>query len=265
MPYVSEITYSRNATVQAFRDYFQFLVAMYMNGSNIVEPPENGWDTIRLSGWINFDKTDKVVDLLRHLPYINMDINIAPDCEFVDWHTTPADMDGEDIKEATEPHPDDATIPSHIVGLTSQNTRGLTFLLDTELGVIYWRECMSEAKVEIPEVEDDPYDWVDDDLIPEDQVEWRAGSGIWEIADFFDMLKANFKTLNFVPFRPDMVKAAWYGRSMEAQETLEGVQKIYKDHGWPDLTRYRKDDCLTAIEVFLKTCDQDSDEDKEEE
>jgi len=55
----------------------------------------------------------------------------------VDWHTTPANMDGEDIKEATEPHLEDAMIPSHIVGLTLQCTKGLTFLLDTELGVIY--------------------------------------------------------------------------------------------------------------------------------
>ncbi|KAJ4379456.1 hypothetical protein N0V86_005502 [Didymella sp. IMI 355093] len=255
MPCVSEITYSRDATVQAFRDYFEFLVAMYVDESHIIEPPEDGWDTINSNGWANFDKTDKVIDLLRHLPYINMDINIAPDCEFVDWHTTPADMDGADIKDATEPDPDEATIPSHIVGLTPQNTRGLTFLLDTELGVIYWHECMSEAKTEISEVEDDPYDWIDDDLIPEDQVEWRAGSGIWEITEFFEMLKANFKTLNFVPFRPDKVQAAWYGRSAEAQESLEEVQKIYKDHGWPNLMRYRKDDCLATIEAYLKTRD----------
>ncbi|KAF2995703.1 hypothetical protein E8E13_003944 [Curvularia kusanoi] len=237
MPCVSEIIYSRDATVQAFRDYFKFLMAMYLDESVVVEPPEDGWDTINPIGWANFDKTDKVIDLLRHLPYINMDINIAPDCEFVDWHTIPVEMDGTDIKEATEPDPEDATIPFHIVGLTLQNTRGLTFLLDTELGVIYWRECMSEAKNEILEVE------------------WRAGSGIWEITGFFEMLKANFKSLNFVPFRPDKFKAAWYGRSAEAQETLEGVQKIYKDHGWPDLMRYRKDDCLAAIEAYLKTRD----------
>ena len=88
MPRVSEITYSRDATVQAFRDYFQFLVFMYMDQSNIVEPPESGWDEINPRGWVNFDKTDKVIDLLRHLPYLSMDVNIAPECEFVDWHKT---------------------------------------------------------------------------------------------------------------------------------------------------------------------------------
>jgi hypothetical protein len=255
MPSISEITYSRDATVQAFRDYFRLLSAMYADESDVAEPPEDGWATINPNGWPNFDKTDKVIDLLRHLPYISAETNIAPDCEFVDWHTNRADMDGEDLKEATEPDPDEAKILSHIVGLTPQSTRGLTFLLDTELGVMYWRECMREAKVEIPEVEDDPYDWVDDGLIPEDQVAWRTGSGIWEIGDFFEMLKANLKTLNFVPFRPDMVQATWYGRTAEDQETLEGVRKIYKDHGWPDLARYRKDGYLATIDAFLKTRD----------
>jgi hypothetical protein len=123
---------------------------------------------------------------------------------------------------------------------------------NTELGVIYWYECMREAKIGVPEIEDDPYDWVDDGLIPDDQVEWRVGSGIWEITDFFELLKANFKTLNFVPFRPDRVQAAWYGRPAEYRETLEGVQKIYKDHGWPDLREYRKNDCLASIKAFLQ-------------
>lgn len=253
MPPISEITYSRDATVQAFRCYYQFLVAMYMDESNIAEPPEDGWGTI--IRWPNFDKTDKVIDLLRHLPYVSMDIGIAPDCEFVNWHQTPAHHDGEDIKEATEPYPNEATIPPHVVGLTIHTLRGLIFLLDTELGVIYWFECMSEAKNEIEEVEDDPYDWADNGLIPdsEDQVEWRAGSGIWEITDFFEMLKTHLINLTFVPYPPDKMEAAWYGRDAHGRETLEGVQKIFRDHGWPDLRRYRKADCLAAIDAYLQT------------
>jgi hypothetical protein len=140
------------------------------------------------------------------------------------------------------------------VGLTSQWQKGLTFLLDTELGVIYWYDCEDEAKVDIPEDHPDPYGWFNDDLITEDQAEWRSNRGVWEISDFFEMLKADFRTLKFVPFRYDNVRAAWRGRSDKCRETLEGVQKIYKDHGWPDLKRYRKNDCLAAIEVYLETC-----------
>jgi hypothetical protein len=70
-PSIYEITYSLDATVKAFRNYFQFLSAMYAEESIIQEPPEDGWPTISPNGWPRFDKTDKVIDLLRHLPYIS--------------------------------------------------------------------------------------------------------------------------------------------------------------------------------------------------
>jgi hypothetical protein len=42
MPYISEITYSGDATVQAVLGYFRFLAAMYLDDSEILEPPEHG-------------------------------------------------------------------------------------------------------------------------------------------------------------------------------------------------------------------------------
>lgn len=66
------------------------------------------------------------------------------------------------------------------------------------------------------------------------------------------MLKANFKTLNFVSIKSDRVRAAWYGDTAEGKKELKKVQKIYRDHGWPDSTRYCKYDCLAAIEAMLE-------------
>lgn len=37
------------------------------------------------------------------------------------------------------------------------------------------------------------------------------------------------------------------------QEMLSAVQKIYRDHGWPDKARYRKEDCLVEIEAMMST------------
>jgi hypothetical protein len=124
---------------------------MYLDESEIFEPPEHGWDTINPKGWPNLDKTEEVIQLLHHLPYICQD-EIAPGCQFVNCHMTPAEKDGEDIREATKPYPNEATIPPYIVGLTVHSWYGLTFLLDTGLAVIYWYECMSEAKVAISQV-----------------------------------------------------------------------------------------------------------------
>jgi hypothetical protein len=208
---------------------------MYMDGSEIAEPPEVGWDTIDPNGWPNFDKTEEVVELLRHLPYINQGNGAqgAANCDFMDWHTTPADMDGEDIREATEPHPDDATIPSHIVGLTIQSEYDVTFLFDTELGVIYWHECQTEAKSAVPEVEDDPYDWVDDDLIPEDQVEWRAGSGLdmslYKLYMRF-MLTSHTHILGFGPLRTSSRCSSSISRRLISYLSTQRKSKLIGSH-----------------------------------
>jgi len=40
MSKVDEIAYSREATISAVRDYYQFLNDMYLDDSEIIEPPE---------------------------------------------------------------------------------------------------------------------------------------------------------------------------------------------------------------------------------
>lgn len=83
------------------------------------------------------------------------------------------------------------------MGLTVPSEKSPAISLDTELGVVYWYECLGAVKDEgFQQIEGDPYDWVVDGLIPEDQVEWRAGSGIWPIEAFFKMLMDHFRKLN---------------------------------------------------------------------
>jgi hypothetical protein len=256
MPSVSDISYSRDATVAAIRDYYRFLVSMYLDESNLLEPPEGGWPSIPPSGWNNFDKTEEVIALLRHLPYLRQGfdpflINGAPYTVFADWQFTDENIDGQDLKEWSEPDPDEAGIPAHIVGLTVPSETSPAILLDTELGVIYWYQCPGDVKGgEFQEIEDDPYDWVDDELISEDQVEWRAGSGIWPIATFFEMLKANFKKLNFVPIGPREVQDVWVARDDYAKETQVAVQNIYRKHGWPN-ARFNKQACSAEVKTLL--------------
>jgi len=92
---------------------------------------------------------------------------------------------------------------------------------------------------------------VDEDIIPEDQVEWRAESGIWAIKDFFGMLKSHFKKLNFVPIGPRRVLGIWGSQDSEWTEFLVAAQEIYRKHGWPDAAQYQKEDCLAEIGSML--------------
>lgn len=176
------------------------------------EPPEQGWESINRNHWRDFGKTDEVLELLRHLPYIQAEVigrkaYGAPDCEFADWQGKPVDVGGQNSNWGTEPYLDDTAIPPHIVGLTMEWENGATFLLDTQFGVIYWYECPIEVCFKDDQVEGDGYGWADDGLIPEDQVDWRCESGVWAIKDFFEMLKRNFEQLNFVPVGSRIVNA----------------------------------------------------------
>jgi hypothetical protein len=259
MPRIEDISYSRKATVAAIRDYYRFLVSMYLNLTDVQEPPSGGWPSIPLNGWKNFDKTDEVIGLLRELPYLRdrsapFGLHGAAFTVFADWQWTPENIDGQVLKEWSEPDPDKATIPAHIVGLTVPNDRKLSpaFLLDTELGVIYWYECHGEIKsLEFSEIEGDSYDWGDDGLIPEDQLDWRANSGVWAIEMFFEMLKDHFQKLNFVPTSPHEVGDMWAGREDYGRETLRKVQMIYRKHGWPDVARFNKQECAAEVETLV--------------
>ncbi|KAG4429364.1 hypothetical protein IFR05_015150 [Cadophora sp. M221] len=92
MPELSEITYSHDTTVRAFRDYFRFLVEMYMDEAEILEPPVGRWPSISSDFQRCFGKTDEVISLLRDIPYIREDGHYHPAhgsaiCQMADWQS----------------------------------------------------------------------------------------------------------------------------------------------------------------------------------
>ncbi|KAK7188774.1 hypothetical protein PSPO01_05407 [Paraphaeosphaeria sporulosa] len=154
------------------------------------------------------------------------EVNGAPYTGFANWQCVAEDIDGQNLKDWSEPDLDEAVIPAHIV-------LSPAIPLDTELGV-------------------DVYDLVDDDLIPKDQAEWRAGSGIWPIETFFQMLKANFQKLNFVPIGTREVQDVWVARDGHAKETQVVIQNIYRKHGWPIMARFNENACCAEIKTLLE-------------
>jgi hypothetical protein len=90
-------------------------------------------------------------------------------------------------------------------------------------------------------VEDDPYDWA-----PENEAEWRSDSATWAIADFFEILKDQFRELHYVPISGERVLDA-NSRFPPDEGMIPALQEIYREHGWPDLERYRKRECLEVV------------------
>ncbi|EGE08655.1 hypothetical protein TEQG_07616 [Trichophyton equinum CBS 127.97] len=117
-----------------------------------------------------------------------------------------------------------------------------------ELGVIYWPECPGDIQHDpdapCERVWDDPYEYASTS-----EAEWRAEGAYWSIPDFFEIIKDQFRRLLFIPISTITVidvyhhgKMFWY---------FEFLQEIYREHGWPDLEKYNKVECLKDIRKRL--------------
>jgi hypothetical protein len=95
MPTLDEITYSRDECIAAITDYYEFLTAMYMRDSSVVKPPDDGWPSITADNFRDLGKTDEVIELLRHLPYVqdnrfgDHETHCAALNPFINWEACP--------------------------------------------------------------------------------------------------------------------------------------------------------------------------------
>lgn len=262
MPVLDDVTYSRDVCVDAIRDYYYFLTKMYLRDSTIIEPPAGGWPTITTTSMQAVGKTETVISLLRHLPYIR-DTNYedylsegAAFTPFVDWKSLSEQLlsgsvSGEECRIVSEKEPLYEQVPAHVVGLTTgPPSDHWIFLLDTELGVIYWLDCPYE-------IQDDPcvpreMIWNPDENAPENEIDWRAGGACWAVADFFEVLKDQFRRLHFLPMNEFKVKDIYTTYNEQEGRMVAMAQKIYRQHGWPHLRRYRKHECLEAVQKAVE-------------
>lgn len=131
------------------------------------------------------------------------------------------------------------------MGLTEGGRDSARFLLDTKLGIVHWYECFSPIDEDPKQIEDSLDDWV-----PEDEVAWRGEGAVWAVEDFFETLKTHFRKLNFVPIGSRAVKDVWISGLTDGM--LVAVQDVYHSHGWPDLTRYRKRECMKEVQALME-------------
>ncbi|PQE29056.1 Alpha beta hydrolase fold protein [Rutstroemia sp. NJR-2017a BBW] len=274
MPDLEEISYSREATVNAFRDYYRFLVNLYMDESEILEPPEGGWPTVsaefgRLSG-----KSDEVIALLRSLPYIRQDCRNgalfppqgSAHCYWADWQSL-ADLgdvgvgvDSTDLRETLNAMTEGCLdpVPAHVVGLTYGDRENKNFLLDTKLGIVHWPESDGGGRHSANFDNDpsfiEPVELWDelDGIVPEKEFEWRMESPAWAITDFFELLKKQFRELKWIPINAREVITFDIRPSPDGMIPM--LRGIFRDHGWPSEQggTYRKRECLEAVKAALE-------------
>lgn len=132
--------YSCNATVAAVRSFYEFLTILpSLSQSAILEPPLSGWPDINANSHELLRKNETVIDLLRHLPYID---EYAEGCSQVSYQTTVIQHNGpsarwslsSDNVEGTMEPVGCGKLPDYVVALTQGGRYGSWLLLDTHAG-----------------------------------------------------------------------------------------------------------------------------------
>lgn len=102
-------------------------------------------------------------------------------------------------------------------------------------------------------ISDDFYDYADEeDEADWREAEWRADAPAWTVPAFFELLKDQFGQLNFIPLGRRTVIDVFTTSHPYKPDLIPMVQDIYRQHGWPDLNRYNKDECIPAVQKALK-------------
>lgn len=243
------VPFSADATAAAVLSFYQFLTTIYLDEASIMRPPYDGWqeitaDTISLLG-----KTEQVMQLLRKLPYVRHGAEIIPRQHFVDWPSWIRDLQEEPqgaqrLRGLTESGTFSPDVPASVIGLTMVDPQGWTFLLDSESGLVHWCDCPSFITEERP-----PVEYIVE--TPDDEG-WQAEPA-WPIAEFFDILKDQYRQLNFCPTSHRTVDSIETIQLPENRGIVESVQSVFRKHGWPDdPSRYDKRLCLSEVKAKLE-------------
>lgn len=155
--------FDRDATIAIINEYYHFLTTMYLDETEVIQPPPGGWPNITLETMRPLGKTDAVVDLLRHLPHVRCSGDdgpqIAPHARCAAWSTLAdssakhsdawgvlALTDGWDSSDRNACAIHGGAVPPYCVGLTSAGRDDAVFLLDTEWGCVWWIDCPDEIR-----------------------------------------------------------------------------------------------------------------------
>lgn len=138
--------------VEAVRQYYAFLTDDLgaIPSECVVDAPEGGWPGITQSSLAGLEKIDAVIELLRHLPYINTSNNhntqIAFSTSAIDYRAI-VDYKIHKGQRFQFLPAGDKDFPPHVVALTEEGEdyHGSLLLLDLENGRCSASLCIVES------------------------------------------------------------------------------------------------------------------------
>ncbi|KAF6814772.1 hypothetical protein CMUS01_12573 [Colletotrichum musicola] len=274
--------YDRDAVVDVFTRYYQLLSRMAYFPPTLVDyPPEGGWtdDRFPVEKLRRLGYSETVIDLLRHLPYLG---DYEHDCEWELFHgsrpirylrdSRPFKQNFDTTKLYRQrlfklklsPYKDrEALLPAEMVALSGiPGLFGHWYLIDTERGSLYV-ETLSDRK----------------DYDPLGSRPWLMNKPL-PIVPHLEEIISKTRSLEFVPiphedlevnlFPHIWIEPDWslgpnvlarvggiHERMLIPFEGRWGIgdaRNMYREFGWPDLEKFRREECIEALaELYAET------------
>lgn len=237
----------RDRIVQTIKSYYVFLTTLHIPWWALKCPPSGGWPHITPQNHAGVEKTDFVLEVLSHLPYIaetapgeNLH-NIELTCYVLDYTTwTPEEF--RSINAASGVWLSGSVYKHMALIATSYTSRGMEMVLDT---------MRAEINIQI-----NPY----------------AGDYVMDIEEYFGMMVERCRNLElmFVPGHETIVDIKWkpedgdgsecpddLGNLMAQEEDYptrrdaRWIRYLYRKAGWPG-PDFQKERALRAVKMFVE-------------
>ncbi|KAF3036808.1 hypothetical protein E8E12_005642 [Didymella heteroderae] len=281
---------SRDELVTIIGDYYKFLVKFYIPESSLKFPPSGGWPSITPETTKGFPRSPMVIDLLKHLPYIDekqagqMITHINYKCDVADYSTMTSEQWAEDDQWHAESLKD--WIEEIQAGREDLQDE------DKDEGYLWFRDEDRDKSA------DEEENWFNGDeeedmkienmvvlatgyesggltlildvfkgTIHEDQIRCGGLQGEKSVEHYFDNLKCKLEKLEIIPIPGDADHEGdfWEGaKAIPMEVVFDGsvtfedddddvreCQKIYKSFGWPG-DAYRKEEAVAAIQAYVR-------------
>ncbi|KAG8626629.1 hypothetical protein KVT40_005574 [Elsinoe batatas] len=212
---------SREEIVETIRDFYEYLVRLYIPKSALKLPPPGGWPNITAASTIDSGKSEFVVDLIRHLPYIEAEDDRDGNRHNINFKCIVQDYSTRTARE------------HWIVLAWGYESYGKYLLLNTATGMMRNLELRGDARSDYEFYEfwtcfKSEYKKLE--IIPTPGFEPGMSDG----KDVTTMEPPSRQEHDF----PTGLDEKW-------------VRKIYIDHGWPTAS-YDKAAALAAIDDFAR-------------
>lgn len=233
--------YTREEVVATLTDYYTFLCHLNLPAEALKHPPPDGWTSIPAEPLLAHGRSDAVIALLRHLPYLShpdFEPQVLPETTCVDYSAlAPESLDalrrGRFDSIVDPPLDDDEALDPDCLCIALGRRHAWSLILDLANGTVIWYSMDGEWEPE------------DHDLgrvLPDDSPRrvapaaespaWRA-QPTYDLKYFFaDFCRARLTCMCWIPHVDGEIRSVDPREELDREDALR--RRMLTEAGFPD-------------------------------